>query len=149
MKTRCAKQFLSLAVLILTLAAVGMTLHAQTYTPLYTYPETNQGDTGILPAGLMSQGRDGLLYSTDAYNGANHAGTVFNMTTSGLPTTVYTFCPQAGCKDGAYPLGGVTRLRWKSLRDNSGRRYQRGGNRIQGDSGRNPDPAMVVREQER
>jgi len=107
MQITYANQIRFLAVLVLTLV-VGTALGvAQTYTPLYTYPETNQGDTGILPAGLMSQGQDGLLYTTDAYNGTNHFGTVFKMTTSGTPTVVYTFCPQAGCKDGGYPLGGV------------------------------------------
>jgi uncharacterized repeat protein (TIGR03803 family) len=92
----------------LVLLSMATALYAQTYKPLYTYPETDENDTGIVPAGLISQGRDGLLYSTDAYNGANNAGTVFKMTTAGQPTTVYTFCPVAGCKDGAYPMGGVT-----------------------------------------
>ncbi|MGH9499339.1 MAG: choice-of-anchor tandem repeat GloVer-containing protein [Terriglobales bacterium] len=104
----CAKQIRFFALLALILAmgvAIGV---AQTYTPLYTYPETDRNNTGILPAGMMSQGRDGLLYSTDAYNGANNAGTLFKMSTAGLPTTIYSFCPQAGCKDGAYPLGGAT-----------------------------------------
>jgi uncharacterized repeat protein (TIGR03803 family) len=80
---------------------------AQTYTPLYTYPETNQNNTGILPPDVMSQGQDGTLYSTDAYNGTNKFGTVFKMTTAGQPTPIYNFCPQTGCLDGGYPVGGV------------------------------------------
>lgn len=108
MNNSCAKQIRFLAVLVLTLATGVTAAFAQTYTPLYTYPETNRNNTGILPAGLISQGRDGAMYSTDAYNGANNAGTVFKMSTAGQPTTIYSFCPVAGCADGAYPLGGVT-----------------------------------------
>lgn len=107
MKTRYTKQVRSLAVLILMVAASTIAIHAQTYTPLYTYPQTNRGNTGILPAGMFAQGRDGALYTTDAYNGTSNAGTVFKMLTAGQPTTVYSFCPQTGCKDGQYPLGGV------------------------------------------
>jgi uncharacterized repeat protein (TIGR03803 family) len=81
--------------------------HAQTYTPLYTYPQTNRGNTGILPPDVMSQGQDGTFYSTDAYNGAKNLGSVFKMTTAGQPTTVYSFCPQTGCLDGTDPQGGV------------------------------------------
>jgi uncharacterized repeat protein (TIGR03803 family) len=80
---------------------------AQTYTPLYTYPQTNRNNTGILPPDAMSQGQDGTLYTTDAYNGANNFGSVFKMTTAGVPAPVYSFCPQTGCLDGAYPMGGV------------------------------------------
>ena len=107
MRTRYAKHVRFLAVLIVTVAASSMAIHAQTYTPLYTYPQTNRGNTGILPAGMFAQGRDGAMYTTDAYNGTSTAGTVFKMSTSGQPTTVYNFCPQTGCKDGQYPLGGV------------------------------------------
>jgi uncharacterized repeat protein (TIGR03803 family) len=81
--------------------------NAQTYTPLYTYLGTNRNNTGILPPDAMSQGQDGTLYTTDAYNGANNLGSVFKMTTAGQPTTVYSFCPLTGCLDGAYPMGGV------------------------------------------
>jgi uncharacterized repeat protein (TIGR03803 family) len=107
MKKMYARQIRFSAVVVFMMAMCVAAGFAQTYTPLYTYPETNRNNTGILPAGLISQGRDGFLYTTDGYNGANSFGSVFKMSTAGQPTTIYSFCPQAGCKDGAYPLGGV------------------------------------------
>src|SRR5260370_17500378 len=56
----------------------------------------------------MSQGRDGLLYSTISNDGTKNVGTVFNITTAGQLNTIYSFCPLTGCVDGASPLGGVT-----------------------------------------
>jgi uncharacterized repeat protein (TIGR03803 family) len=81
--------------------------NAQTYNPLYTYPQTKGNNTGILPPDAMSQGQDGTLYTTDAYNGTHNFGTVFKMTTAGQPTAIYNFCPQTGCLDGGLPMGGV------------------------------------------
>jgi uncharacterized repeat protein (TIGR03803 family) len=99
------RTLLPMIAVTLLLAAAGA--NAQTYTPLYTYPETNRGNTGILPPDQLAQGRDGNLYTTDASNGANGLGTVFSMTTAGVPTTVYSFCPVTGCLDGDFPMGGV------------------------------------------
>jgi len=93
-------------VLILVLAAAG-TLRAQTYTVLYTYPGTDRNNSGVLAPQIMSQGRDGNLYSTIATNGIENAGTVYQMTTSGQYTALYNFCVQTKCADGAYPQGGV------------------------------------------
>src|ERR1700676_113822 len=92
----------------LTLLVAMAAANAQTYTPLYTYPETNRNNTGILPPDQLSQGRDGNLYTTDAYNGTNNLGSVFYMTTAGQPTAIYSFCPQTGCLDGTDPMGGVS-----------------------------------------
>jgi uncharacterized repeat protein (TIGR03803 family) len=104
MTKRLASRICLLAVL--TIAATG--LQAQTYTPLYTYPETDTNNTGILSPGLMSQGQDGQLYMTDASNGSANSGTVFKMSTGGVPTTLYTFCSQTSCADGSFPYGGAT-----------------------------------------
>jgi uncharacterized repeat protein (TIGR03803 family) len=57
-------------------------------------------------------GSDGNLYGT-TYGGGSRAGaqhgsgTVYNMTTAGELTTLYTFCPAKPCTDGQYPLGIV------------------------------------------
>ena len=80
---------------------------AQTYTPLYTYSINAGSYSGIVPAGIISQGRDGNLYSTIANNGTLSRGTTFNMTLSGTPTTLYSFCSQPSCTDGAYPESGL------------------------------------------
>jgi uncharacterized repeat protein (TIGR03803 family) len=39
--------------------------------------------------------------------GANGAGTVFKISPSGTLTTLYSFCPQSGCTDGALPYAGL------------------------------------------
>jgi uncharacterized repeat protein (TIGR03803 family) len=106
MKNSFAARLPLLAVLLL--AATSIQLQAQTLTVLYVYPQTNTGNTGILAPGLMSQGQDGELYTTDASNGATNFGTLFKMTTSGQLTTLYTFCSQSGCTDGQFPYGGAT-----------------------------------------
>ena len=36
-----------------------------------------------------------------------HHGTVFAITPSGSLTTLYSFCSQANCADGAYPYAGL------------------------------------------
>ncbi len=80
---------------------------------LYNYPETDRGNTGVLPPQVMSQGPDGNLYSTIATDGTHaadegYAGTAYKMTTAGKPTTIYNFCLRPSCSDGEYPWGGLT-----------------------------------------
>src|ERR1700680_840814 len=105
MNSRYARR---LQLLVVILAASAIALHAQTYKVLHTYSINSGNYSGIVPAGLMSQGQDGKLYSTIQNNGTANVGTVFNMTTAGQLTTIYSFCPQKGCLDGANPDGGVT-----------------------------------------
>jgi uncharacterized repeat protein (TIGR03803 family) len=81
---------------------------AQTYTKLYTYPIGAGAYSGIMYSQVMSQGRDGDLYSTIQNDGTHNVGTVYKMTTAGALTTVYTFCSLTSCTDGSYPWGGVT-----------------------------------------
>jgi uncharacterized repeat protein (TIGR03803 family) len=81
---------------------------AQTYTKLYTYPIGAGAYSGIGFPQVMSQGRDGDLYSTIQNDGTHNVGTVYKMTTAGAPTTVYNFCSLTSCADGSYPFGGVT-----------------------------------------
>jgi len=102
--------FSMIAVVLLFVVAAS----AQTYTPLYTYPETSAGDTGISWPSLLSQGRDGNLYSTIRTNGAYltggyNAGSVYKITTSGDYTLFYSFCAEGGSclLTGAFPQGGV------------------------------------------
>jgi len=81
---------------------------AQTYTKLYTYPIGSGAYSGIMIPQVMSQGRDGNLYSTIQNDGTKNVGTVYMMTTTGTLTTVYSFCTLTSCTDGGYPWGGVT-----------------------------------------
>jgi uncharacterized protein (TIGR03437 family) len=68
---------------------------------------------GQVPYGLM-QAADGNFYGTTLFGGAwgggtcgelDGCGTAFQMTPGGNLTTVYSFCSQGGCADGARPTG--------------------------------------------
>ena len=47
------------------------------------------------------QGTDGNLFGTAFVGGANSDGTFFKMTPAGKLTTLYNFCAQPNCADGA------------------------------------------------
>jgi uncharacterized repeat protein (TIGR03803 family) len=83
---------------------------AQTYVPLYTYPNTISNTTGVAAPALFSQGPDGELYSTIQSNGTYNSGTVYRMTTAGGYSAVYNFCAELGhcLVTGTDPFGGVT-----------------------------------------
>jgi uncharacterized repeat protein (TIGR03803 family) len=66
-------------------------------------------------ASLLSDGA-GNLYGTTEIGGANKQGTVFKVDESGHETVLYTFCPVAGCADGAMPTAGL-------IQDASGNLY--------------------------
>jgi uncharacterized repeat protein (TIGR03803 family) len=76
-------------------AAIGSS--AQTFETLVSFDGTN----GYLPTASPVQGPDGNLYGT------TWGGTVFRITPGGKLTTIYTFCTQTGCPDGAAPNGLV------------------------------------------
>jgi uncharacterized repeat protein (TIGR03803 family) len=112
MRTRRAWKKVWKSTVLAALLTVGLLLcagvsAAQTYTPLYTYSINAGAYSGILPAGIMSQGRDGFLYTTVQNNGLVSRGTTFKMSLSGVPTTLYNFCSLTGCTDGSYPDGGL------------------------------------------
>ena len=76
-----------------------------TLTTLYSFcPQLNCEDGGNPSSGLI-EATDGNFYGTT--NGYYSAGTVFKITPGGILTTLYTFCPQAGCRDGVYPHGNL------------------------------------------
>jgi uncharacterized repeat protein (TIGR03803 family) len=91
MKSRYVRQIEVLAVLVVMLAAVATALHAQTYTVQYNFG-TNSGDP-INPtySGILAQGRDGNLYSTTPFGGANGKGAMFKITPGGTLTVQYSF----------------------------------------------------------
>jgi len=96
------------AVALLTLLSAATLASAQTYTTLYKFPGTTRGDNGIVATEKMAQGRDGNLYGTIADDGSLAAGEAYQITTTGTFTTLYAFCQQKNCPDGAGPLGGLT-----------------------------------------
>jgi uncharacterized repeat protein (TIGR03803 family) len=73
---------------------------------LYSFCGSN-GSDGMFPWGALIQATDGSFYRTTAAGGANAVGTVFKVTPSGTLTTLYNFCSQSYCTDGASPYAGV------------------------------------------
>lgn len=62
---------------------------------------------GLQPQGSLALGGDGNFYGTAAGGGAQQKGTVFKITPGGTLTTLYSFCAQTNCTDGAIPFGGL------------------------------------------
>ena len=70
-------------------------------TTLYSF--SGGGDGGSPYAGLLT-GANGELYGTTEAGGTNNAGTIYEITTSGSLTTLYTF---SGGSDGGNPYAGL------------------------------------------
>src|ERR1035438_5034302 len=68
-------------------------------TPIYSF---TGGDDGSYPEAGLVQGRDGMLYGTAYDGGTNDLGTVFQISTNGALTPLYSF---TGGDDGAHPQG--------------------------------------------
>ena len=83
------------------LAVIGSP--SDTFMTLVSFNFTN----GANPHGILAQGRNGNLYGTTQMGGANNSGTVFEITTGGKLTTLYSFCSQPDCSDGATPFAGL------------------------------------------
>ncbi len=77
-------------------------------TALYNFcPETPCTNGATPYNGGLVQAPNGDLYGTTLSGGANNNGTVFKITPAGTLTTIYSFCAQADCADGADPLSGL------------------------------------------
>jgi uncharacterized repeat protein (TIGR03803 family) len=61
---------------------------------------------GQFPYGPLVEAK-GHFYGTTVTGGANNYGTVFEITSGGKLTTLYSFCSQKKCVDGASPYGGL------------------------------------------
>jgi len=92
-----------LALFILCAITAVMSVSAQTLTTLYSF---DAKDGAYSSAGLV-QATDGDFYGTNSRGGAHGKGTVFKITPSGTLRTLYNFCPQSGCQDGAFPFAAL------------------------------------------
>ena len=72
-------------------------------TTLYAFCSEPDCTDGALPAASLLQATNGDLYGTTAFGGSNNNGTIFRLSPSGKLTTLYEFCSQPGCTDGARP----------------------------------------------
>jgi uncharacterized repeat protein (TIGR03803 family) len=75
-----------------------------TLTTLYNFCSQPGCTDGSSPLGLV-QAIDGSFYGTTNEGGTSNDGTVFKITPEGSLTTLYSFCTQSQCTDGAYPRG--------------------------------------------
>jgi len=73
---------------------------------LYSFCAQTNCTDGAYPEFLI-QGADGNFYG-ETYNGGSiGAGSIFKMTASGEVTTIYNFCTQTNCTDGALPQSAL------------------------------------------
>lgn len=77
------------------------------FTLLYSFCSQSNCSDGGYPFGALVRAGDGNFYGTTQSYGAFNRGTIFKLTSSGELTTLYTFCAQSGCPDGAYPSTGL------------------------------------------
>lgn len=88
---------------VLWLCASATQVAAQSFTTLLNFNGTDGANS---TAGLI-QASDGNLYGITSEGGAQGVGTVFRITPNGTLTTIYSFCAQSGCSDGAQPKGAL------------------------------------------
>lgn len=79
-------------------------------TPVTLYRFCSQPNCtdGINPQGSLMQWSDGNLYGV-AGGGRNGEGLVFRLTPAGALSTVYDFCQQPNCVDGATPAASLVK----------------------------------------
>ena len=135
-KLNCAKRA---SAVFLLCAATAIPLPAQTFTTLHRF----DGTDGSNPNAELVQATDGNLYGTTDRGGANvDFGTVFKITPSGTLTTLYSFCSQSGCADGAPPIAGLVQATDGNF---YGTTYQRRGQHHPQTVGRSSKSPQVAR----
>ncbi len=82
-------------------------------TTLHVFCSESGCPDGSNPIAGLVKAANGNLYGTTIQGGINcplalgGCGTVFEITLTGALTTLYSFCAQSGCGDGAYPEAGL------------------------------------------
>jgi len=82
-----------------------------TLTTLYKFCSQPNCTDGSYPETALVQANDGNFYGTTGGGGAYDWGTVFKITPTGALTTLYGFCSQPNCADGAQPFAGLVQGR--------------------------------------
>jgi uncharacterized repeat protein (TIGR03803 family) len=75
-------------------------------TTLYSFCSEVNCDDGTGPSAML-EANDGNFYGVTTVGGANGEGTVFEITSAGKLTTLYSFCSLAGCADGSRPSAAL------------------------------------------
>jgi uncharacterized repeat protein (TIGR03803 family) len=94
------------ACLVVLVTAVAIAGPAQTVITVASFDGTDGRDPRF-PGTPFVQGTNGSLYGTTVAGGANDEGTVFEITPAGQIATLYSFCSQPGCTDGAVANAGL------------------------------------------
>src|ERR1022692_2567536 len=93
---------------VLALCAItAIALPAQTLTTLYSFCSQSGCPDDANPTAGLVQATNGDLYGTTSGFPNGNNGTVFKITPGGTLTTLYSFCSQSGCTDGAAPYAGL------------------------------------------
>jgi hypothetical protein len=77
---------------------------------LYSFCAKSSCPDGAFPQGAPTVATDGSIYGTTQTGGNNGGGTVFKFIhtlSAWALTTLYSFCPAAGCADGSDPAGAM------------------------------------------
>jgi uncharacterized repeat protein (TIGR03803 family) len=89
---------------LLFVAVTTIILPGQTFTTLASFDQTD----GSTPYHIfLTQGFDGKFYGTTNLGGSPGPGTIFRISSTGAPITVYNFCQQSRCDDGGNPWAGL------------------------------------------
>src|ERR1017187_115337 len=78
-----------------------------TLATLYRFCAQANCTDGTVPQAGLVQAANGDFYGTTSFGGANEHGTIFKITQGGTLTTLYSFCSQTKCTDGADPQAGL------------------------------------------
>ena len=81
----------------------GTSAHGQTLNTLYFFSGPD-GENSYAP---LIEGVDSNFYGTTSGGGANSAGTVFRITSTGALTTLWSFCNLTNCIDGEDPQAAL------------------------------------------
>src|ERR1022692_1214834 len=96
------------AVLVLcATTAIALPAQIATLTTIYSFCSQTNCTDGATPYAGLVQAANGDLYGTTFFGGTNGQGTVFKITQGGTLTTLYSFCSQTNCTDGAAPFAGL------------------------------------------
>lgn len=77
------------------------------FTSLYSFCAQTGCPEGVGPESGLVLGTDGNFYGTTFYGGSGLSGTVFKINPAGTLSTLYSFCSQTNCADGANPAAGL------------------------------------------
>lgn len=80
---------------------------ARKLTTLYSFCSQPNCADGVNPSSRLVLVSNGNFYGTTPYGGANNGGSVYEITSGGTLTTLYSFCSQPNCADGDNPYAAL------------------------------------------